>query len=294
MSSRCRPELFALALALLGCDKLGDLNFELPKPGLPEEEPPEPEPVDINNEKNPAKSQPVPGNKKGGVVDLGTALYPDGTDPKNAVAFTFSVPPTHKLAYRVADTEQTAIMKFYNDFAKSVQFKRMGPKAFQWIPPAGCPADMSCVYKKLITRTHDDILVIAQRLKKRADEGKLTSLQLAEVALAYVQNIPYEVPEEPFGLLPPPLVIARKKGDCDSKSLLLYMILNQLGIETVILSSQAHHHSLTGIALPSAGTSFRWKERKYAFAETTAKGAPIGYLPKDLTSPNDWVVELAP
>jgi hypothetical protein len=292
MLFRCRPELLAIALSVVACDRLGDLQLELPRPNQPEE--PEPDPVDIKTDKNPAKDQPVPGNKKGGIVDLGTAVYPDGTKPAGAVAFNFNVPPTHRLAYRVSDDEQKAVMTFFNNFAKSVQFKRMGPKAFQWIPPPGCPGDMSCVYKKLVQRTHDDIMVIAQRFKKRADDFKLNSLQVAEIALSYVQNIPYQVPEEPFGILPPPLVIARQKGDCDSKSLLLYMILNQLGIETVILSSQAHHHSLTGIALPTPGTSFRWKDRKYAFAETTAKGAPIGYMPKDLVTPNDWVVELAP
>src|SRR5205085_1878142 len=130
------------------------------------------------------------------------------------------------------------------------------PEAFQWIPPPGCPGDMSCVYKKLITRTHDDIFVIAKAFKKRADEGKLTSLHVAEIALAYVQTIPYEIPNDPFGLKPPPLVIAHQKGDCDSKALLLYMILTELGIEAVILSSQAHKHSMIRVALPANGPSF--------------------------------------
>ena len=72
------------------------------------------------------------------------------------------------------------------------------------------------------------------------------------------------------------------------------MILNQLGVEAVILSSKAHAHTMVGVPLPVDGTTFRWQARKYAFAETTAKGARLGYLPPELSSPNDWHVELSP
>lgn len=297
MSFRCQPELLAVSLAvslgvaLLGCDSTLGLNFDLGLDPGPEQD--EPEPVDIDKSKAPAKNQPVPNSKKG-IVDLGTAVYPEGTKPAGAIAYTFNVPPQHRIGYRVSDAEQKSITKFYESFAKSVSYKRMGSKSFQWIPPTGCPSSMACVYKKLITRTHDDVLAISQLFKKRADQGKLTSLHVAMMALSYVQTIPYEIPDDPFGLKPPPLVVADQKGDCDSKALLLYMILNQLGIETVILSSQAHKHSLAGIALPSNGSSFRWKDRRYAFAETTAKGAPLGYMPPEFTSPNDWIVELSP
>lgn len=293
MSSRCRAELLGLLLLLPSCNldlrklDLGDLD-------LIEKDEPEPEPVEIQPDvdgKNPKLA--VPGAAKG-VVDLGVAVYPKGSGQKKAIAYTFNVPPNHKLAYSLDAAEAASIRTFYETFAKSVSYKRIGPKAFQWSPPANCPSDMSCVYKKLVTRTHDDVLVLAQKFKKRADAGKLNASQLAQMVLAYVQTIPYKIPDEPFGLKPPPLVVTDQYGDCDSKALLLYMLLNSLGIETVIMSSKAHKHSLAGIAVPTTGSTFRWKERKYAFAETTAKGAPLGFMPPDLASPNDWVVELAP
>lgn len=285
MSSRCRPEfVFALVALLVGCEL--DL--------FPKKKQTAPEPVEIEEEDDDSPAKKAKPKAKG-VVDLGTAIFPSGTEAKGAISFTFDVPPKHKLGYRLSDEEQKGIAGFYSSYAKAVGYKRVGPKSFQWSPPPGCPSDMSCVYKRLIGRTHDDVLAIARQFKKRADAHKLDALHVAEMALAYVQTIPYEVPaDEPFGLKPPPLVITSKKGDCDSKSLLLYMILNQLGIEAVILSSKAHAHTMVGIPLPTQGTAFRWKDRKYAFAETTAKGATLGYLAPDLASPNDWHVELAP
>ncbi|MBI2390535.1 MAG: hypothetical protein HYV09_13175 [Deltaproteobacteria bacterium] len=296
MSSRCRADVF-LALALLFTPLLA-CGIDLSALSEPEKKPKpvelDPDPTDDEDEPEKApKMKPIPGAKKG-AVDLGTAIYPDGTPKKDAVSFTFDVPPKHKLGYALAAAEQKAVDAFYASYARSVQFKRIGPKSFQWSPPPGCAADMSCVYKKLITRTDDDVRVIAKRFRARADAAKLDAVQLTDLALSYVQQIPYEIPEDPFGLRPPPLVISKRKGDCDSKALLLYMILNELGIEAVILSSKAHAHTMIGVPLPTNGTAFRWKSRKYAFAEVTAKGAPLGYLPPELSSPNDWVVELAP
>lgn len=287
MSSRCRPDLFLALCALFGPLLACGIDLTPPhKDG--------PGAVEIDEDDDGVnKKKPVPSNKKG-FVDLGTAVFPDGTHAKGAIAYTFDVPPQHRLGYRLGDDESKAIKLFYSNYARSVAYKRIGPKMFQWTPPKGCPPDMSCVYKKLIERTHDDVYVIAKRLRKRADEAKLKADQIAQIALAYVQNIPYEIPDEPFGVLPPPLVITQKKGDCDSKGLLLYMILNSLGIEAVMLSSKAHKHSMVGIAIPTSGSSFRWKGRKYAFAEVTAKGAPLGFLPPEVASPNDWVVELSP
>lgn len=293
VEGRCLLLSFALSLAACGVDlkkiDLGDLELIEEKP-----QEPEPEPVELTPDKdgkNPKKA--VPGAPKG-VVDLGTAIFPEGAPLKSGSAFTFDVPPAHKLTYSLTQEEQAAIAKWYDDYARSVTYKRIGKKTFQWEPPPGCTAGLACVYKALIARTSPDVLVITRRIKQRADAAKLNATQVAQIALAYVQNIPYEIPTDPFGIKPPPLVITERKGDCDSKSLLLYMILNSLGIETIIVSSKSHAHSLAGIALPTTGSSFRWKSRRYAFAETTAKGAPLGYLAPELVSPADWVVELSP
>jgi hypothetical protein len=95
-------------------------------------------------------------------------------------------------------------------------------------------------------------------------------------------------------VLPPALVAQRRWGDCDSKSLLAHMILRTLGINSVLISSEAHQHTMLGVALPAPGTSFTWQGRRYAFVELTAKRSPIGHIHPKLLSPNDWrVVEMA-
>ena len=137
----------------------------------------------------------------------------------------------------------------------------------------------------------DELDPRAARFRARVREANLDPVQTVELVMSYVQAIPYEIPKErPFGLLPPALVAAQKKGDCASKALLLLMLLDSLGIDGVMLTSDAHRHSMLGVAIPAQGQKITYDGRTYAFVETTAKNAPIGWISKQLLSPNDWVV----
>jgi hypothetical protein len=83
-------------------------------------------------------------------------------------------------------------------------------------------------------------------------------------------------------------VVSEKRGDCDSKALLGHMLMGELGIDSMLISSQVHKHSMLGVALPSGGTTFTYRGRRYAFVECTAEGSPIGHINRELLSPNDW------
>jgi hypothetical protein len=150
---------------------------------------------------------------------------------------------------------------------------------------------MQCIFESLADDSKDEIEPLAARFKTRVREAKLDPTQAVELVMSYVQAIPYEIPKDrPFGLLPPALVAAQKKGDCDSKALLLHMLLDSLGIDSVLLNSDAHRHSMLGVAIPAQGTKITYNGRSYAFVETTAKNAPIGWISKELLRPNDWIV----
>jgi len=62
--------------------------------------------------------------------------------------------------------------------------------------------------------------------------------QTADLMLAFVQAIPYEIPDDPFGLKPSPSVMAERSGDCDSKSLLLYLMLLLTSVSQFGISSK--------------------------------------------------------
>lgn len=117
-------------------------------------------------------------------------------------------------------------------------------------------------------------------------------VDLASLILGFVQETEYEVPVgEPFEVVGPALVAARGRGDCDSRSLLAVVLMQEVGIDAVLLESQGHRHGAVGIGVPSTGTTFQHQGHSYAYGETTARGWPIGRAPPDmLTPPNDWTV----
>lgn len=228
-------------------------------------------------------------------VDLGVAAYPPTAPEASATKYAWRdsrlEPSVYRARYALGADAQTAVDDAHRALAKRVKFKDQGNGNFRWTPPPGCNVHMQCIFEDLAEASKDEIDPLAARFKTRVREAKLDATQSVELVMSYVQAIPYEIPKDrPFGLLPPALVVAQKKGDCDSKALLLHMLLDSLGIDSVMLTSDAHRHSMLGVAIPSQGTKLKHDGRWYAFVETTAKSAPIGWISKDLLTPNDWVV----
>lgn len=228
----------------------------------------------------------------GSLVDLGDAVHPPGHAEKPVdhqwVAWRLK-PNSYRLGYALASKEERSIHQAQLDYAKRVRHFDEGDGRFRWFPPPGCEGDIHCVFDDLAVHSRAGLEPIIQGFLRRAREAKLSSLDLAELMVSFVQQIRYEIPKaEPFGVLAPALVVSQKRGDCDSKSLLLLIMLHAAGIESVLVSSEAHRHSMLGIALPAQGTTFTTNGRQYAFTETTAKGSPIGFIDPKLLRPNDW------
>ncbi len=225
-------------------------------------------------------------------VDLGTAEHP-ADNAAAAVRHKWWVPrldpEKYRLGYQVPKVEAQRIERAYDDWAHRVHHRRLNKDTFQWRPPPGCFGGLQCVYAALDQQGRDAIEPLADLFVRRLQEEKLSALDVAALVITFVQAITYEIPKgEPFGVRPPALVVREKKGDCDSKALLGHLILRRLGIHSVLISSQAHKHTMLGVALPAAGKSFSWKGRRYAFVETTAKRSPIGHIDPKLLRPNDW------
>jgi len=228
-------------------------------------------------------------------VDLGVAVYPEKTPESGATKYAWRdrrlEPPTYRAGYALGEGEQRDVDAAHRELAQRLKYQDAGNGAFKWVPPPGCDASMQCILESLAERSKPDIDPLAARFKARIEGAKMNTLDAVELLTSFVQTIPYEIPKErPFGLMPPALVASSKKGDCDSKALLLHMLLDSIGIDSVLLNSNAHRHAMLGVAVPAQGEKIRYQGREYAFVETTAKNAPVGWISKEMLKPNDWVV----
>jgi hypothetical protein len=229
-----------------------------------------------------------------GEVHLGDAEHPS---PNDAVPVLHPwwvpglEPKRYRLGYRVPDATAAELRAAFHRYARSVGHRRVDKTRFQWKPSPRCNGGLHCVYDELIEEGREAVAPLVALFDKRVREAPLSSLEAAELVVTFVQEVTYRVPdEEPFGILPPPLVVRNRLGDCDSKSLLAHMLLGELGIDSVLISSEVHKHTMLGVALPAPGTSFEHEGRRYAFVETTAKRSPIGHINPQLLRPSDWRV----
>lgn len=235
----------------------------------------------------------IPVAPSGPEVDLGIAPYPPDTPVVGAATHNWIAreltPNQYRVGFALSPEEALAVREAHATYARKVGYHSIDDSSFTWSPPASCQGDMRCIFAELDRSNGDDIRALAARFKARVQESNLSALQAASLVVTFVQNIRYEIPKaEPFGILAPALVVSEKRGDCDSKAFLGQMLLHELGIESMLISSQAHKHTMLGIALPVQGKTFTFNGTRYAFTECTAEGSPIGHINSDLLRPDDW------
>jgi hypothetical protein len=110
------------------------------------------------------------------------------------------------------------------------------------------------------------------------NEGSDNRINRIEMAMKFVQDIPYGVPEiadttwEVYGIYTPPEVLIRMYGDCDSKAILFACILTYLiDSKDILFLFQGHDHALVAIkGNPSAKQKYiEIKNSKYILADVT-------------------------
>lgn len=95
-----------------------------------------------------------------------------------------------------------------------------------------------------------------------------------------------------YGLALPSEFSANFKGDCDTRSLFLYMFLKQIGYDVAILVSEAYGHAILGVNIPGSGKYVKFRGKRYLTLETTSKGWKIGQLPPNCNDTRKWRVAL--
>lgn len=114
----------------------------------------------------------------------------------------------------------------------------------------------------------------------------------ARQVLAWVQGFQYE--RDPAGLdFVPPLAAAFDRcGDCDTRAMVMGVILERMGIDCVLMLSREYSHAMLGVDVPGAGARFAHRGRQYLVAETTA-GVALGIIAAAQADSSKWIgVEL--
>ena len=163
----------------------------------------------------------------------------------------------------------------------------------------------------------DGLLEMYQEIK---DENDLNQKEFADMVVTSIQNISYvlvhdhshekaeelwgEVYEEyhksgkpcleniKFGIQTPVEFMSNFKGDCDTRALLCYLILNEFGFNVAMLGSDEYGHEVLGISGNYRGSFVKKDGVKYYAWETTAVGYSPGVMASDWSDMDYWTVDI--
>lgn len=165
------------------------------------------------------------------------------------------------------------------------------------------------VYSELVKESEFHLNFLVDSLIQLSLKKNLSRGELAELVVTFVQDIPYSyVRSKPcsetnnygkpcvgnitFGLLSPYEFIHSLYGDCDTRAVLIYALLENLGFDPMIVVSHQYAHAMLALNIQATGDHLRHRGKNYYFWETTGKGWPIGILPPNSNNVNYWKIAL--
>lgn len=189
-------------------------------------------------------------------------------------------------------------------------------KNYNTIKDQGKTITWGQLYQYLSDTDTPSLDLILEKLKNIKETNKLNQLEFAEMVVTFVQDIPYSFvfgeecqnPEDyeeairsvlkkcpeccigniPFGVQNPTGFMGNLKGDCDTRTVLIYALLSYFGYDVAILNSDYYRHSILGLNIPAKGTYKAYKGRRYYLWETTNKFFTLGTLPNNFNNINHW------
>jgi hypothetical protein len=112
--------------------------------------------------------------------------------------------------------------------------------------------------------------------------------ECARKVLSWVQDFHYERDFAGIDFVPPLVAAFERRGDCDSRAMVMGIILESMGIDAVLLVSREYSHAMLAVDVPGGGQRFPFKGKSYLVAETTAK-VGIGKIDSTQTDLSKWL-----
>ncbi len=143
-------------------------------------------------------------------------------------------------------------------------------------------------YSVYVTHSLDDVFFQKLAAALSAEAGKLgfTEHQMVELAVLFVQTIPYTKDIDSTGLQEYPRypieTLVEGTGDCEDHAILLAELLRSMNYDAILLEYRDEHMAV-GVADPgnTYGYHYIFNGKSYYYVETTATGWEIGEAPDE-------------
>lgn len=111
---------------------------------------------------------------------------------------------------------------------------------------------------------------------------------IPQALLSWVQAMPYERQKSTSDFAPVTAILSGDGSDCDSRSMLVAILLYHMGYKTSIFVSAEYAHALTGAVIDKPGAKIKLDDNTFLLGETTAP-VDFGLVPQDMNNTDKWL-----
>ena len=117
---------------------------------------------------------------------------------------------------------------------------------------------------------------------------------LAQRLLDWTQYMSYEREKNNSDFASLPSMLLGGGSDCDSRSMMLAVLLRAMNMDSCLFVSATFSHALAGFVSSHPGHSFPAEGKNYLMGETTSKGLTWGKVSAEMDDPRQWIAVTFP
>jgi len=193
------------------------------------------------------------------------------------------------ISFKLLEKDVKEAMDFIDKLA-SMSYKELGLERNYSDPITESRVVWAEVYRRIYYQSSLQMKPVLEGFNKIFIEENFDFRDRIYFVITFVQNIMYERPGGVLDLFPPLGTIAYRFGDCDSKALLLYVILEKMGVDCAMLWSYNYKHAMLGIKVNGRGNFLTANGKKYYFLETTYPNWDMGEIPPEFNNLKFWFI----
>lgn len=184
--------------------------------------------------------------------------------------------------------------------------------------------DMSDIYKTMADHDSAALLYLYETFDSIKAVNKLDEVAFSQVLVSAIQSQPYYlvldkgcdanysddftrnylancntdccIGNELFGVRSPVEFLSDLKGDCDTRSLLLYQLFKHYNYDVALLTSNYYKHAMIAVSFPEPmnqpGLSIAIRDKKYYMWETTSPNLNYGEVASSFNNLAFWEISL--
>jgi len=194
-----------------------------------------------------------------------------------------------QISFNLLEKDVIEAMNYIDQLA-DMSYKDLGLERYYNDPLTEARVVWGEVYRRVFFNSSPKMKAVLGGLNKIFVNENFDVRDKVYFVITFVQNIKYDRPGGTLDLFPPLGTIAYRFGDCDSKAMLLYVILEKMGVDCAMLWSYNYKHAMLGIKVNGRGNSLTANGKKYFFLETTYPNWEVGEIPPEFNNVKFWFI----